>query len=326
MERDMNKHNLFTSSFKAKLLVGGKLLVLLALILAFLLSVMPQYSGNYMASLMDKMHRLESLDGAKLVLIGDSNLAFSMNSEELEAAFGLPVVNMGLHGGIGNEFHERMAHTNVHAGDIYIVCHTNYCDDDSIGDANVVWLALEDHFALWRLLRPQDLWPMVKAYPVYLRKCLDLWAPGYGNQDAGEVNVYSRSCVNEYGDIEWQDEGLDFDFAGYQSYPPAIGDITVARLNALNDTLTAQGATLLIAGYPIADTSARAADADFDAFEESLRAQLHAPVISHYTDYIYPCEDFFNSSFHLNNVGKELRTQQLISDLTAYWSAHPRNG
>lgn len=326
MERDMNKHNLFTSSFKAKLLVGGKLLVLLALILAFLLSVMPQYEGDYNASLIDKVNRLESLDSPKIVLIGNSNLAFGMNSEELEAAFGLPVVNMGLHGGIGNEFHERMALLNVQKGDIYIVCHSTFADNGGIDDATLTWLAIEDHFDLWRLLRWSDAPTMLKGYPVYLRKCLDLWAPGYGNQETAVMDVYVRSAFNEYGDIEWPDEGLTFDFADYQSYPPPIGDITVARLNALNDTLTAQGATLLIAGYPIADTSARAADADFDAFEESLRAQLHAPVISHYTDYIYPCEDFFNSSFHLNNVGKELRTQQLISDLTAYWSAHPRNG
>lgn len=321
----MNKHNLSTFSFKNTLLFAGKLLVLFALILAFLLSVMPQYERYYNASLIDKVNRLESLEGPKLVLIGDSNLAFGMNSEELEAAVGLPVVNMGLHSGIGNEFHERMALLNVQAGDIYIICHFTYADTGGIDDATLAWLALEDHFDLWRLLRWSDFFTMLKGYPAYLRKCLDLWAPGYGNQDAGAVNVYSRSCFNEYGDIEWQDQGLELDFGDYQSYPPPVGPVAVERLNALNDTLTAQGATMLIAGYPIADTSARATDAEFDAAEALLREQLDAPVISHYTDYIYPCEDFFNSKYHLNNVGKELRTQQLIADLSAYLAAQLQN-
>ena len=267
------------------------------------------------------MNRLEHLEGSKLVLLGDSNLAFGMNSEELEAAFGLPVVNMGLHGAIGNEFHERMALTNVQPGDIYVVCHTSFADDDSIGDATVVWLTIEDHFDLWRLLRLKDMLSLLKSYPAYLRKCLDLWAPGYGNQDYGATNVYFRTVFNAYGDIEWTDQGLEYDFGDYQSAPPGISEVAINRLNALNDALTAQGATLLIAGYPIADTSARSSDADFDAFEASLRSQLNAPVISHYTDYIYPCEDFFNSAFHLNNVGKELRTQQLIADLTAYFAS-----
>lgn len=46
-------------------------------------------------------------------------MAFGFQSEQIEEAFGLPVVNLGLHGGLGNAFHEEMAKINVCEGDIY---------------------------------------------------------------------------------------------------------------------------------------------------------------------------------------------------------------
>ena len=54
--------------------------------------VMPQYRYNYNASLIDKEARLKSLDEPKIVLVGDSNVAFGFNSQMLEEAMGMPVV------------------------------------------------------------------------------------------------------------------------------------------------------------------------------------------------------------------------------------------
>ncbi len=82
---------------------------------------MPQYLNNYMAALIDKNERLCSIDEPKIVLVGNSNLAFGINSAMIEEAFSMPVVNMGMHGGIGNPFNEQAAVQNVHEGDIVIL-------------------------------------------------------------------------------------------------------------------------------------------------------------------------------------------------------------
>lgn len=95
----MNKHNLSTSNFKETGKFILKCFLFLALTIGFLLHLSPQYLGNYQASLIDKVERLESIQEPKIVLIGDSNLAFGIDSERIEEAFGMPVVNMGLHGG-----------------------------------------------------------------------------------------------------------------------------------------------------------------------------------------------------------------------------------
>ena len=49
--------------------------------------------------------------------------------------------------------------------------------------------------------------------------------------------------------------------------------------------------------------------------EVSLKENLEFPVISKLEDYHYPKSWFFDTLFHLNDTGKEARTQQLIVDM-----------
>ena len=290
---------------------------MLCLIFSFLLYLSPQYTGNYQASLLDKISRLENTDSPKIVLIGNSNLAFGIDSEELEREFRMPVINMGLHGGLGNAFHEKVSLTNIREGDIYIICHNTYHDDGTIPDPDLAWITIEDHFFLWKMLCREDIKPMFYAYPAYLKRCISLWLTDSGNRDYGD-NVYTRSAFNEYGDIEWDDDGQIYEFKPGDITLPQISNNVILRLNELNTYLTDQGATLLLAGYPIADTVDRPSDEMFRSFRQELAKQMDAPVISDYTDYIYPESYFFDTSFHLNTNGKKARTQQLIKDLQAY--------
>lgn len=188
----MNRHNLSTSNFKEMWKFILKLILFLGITAGFLLHLSPQYLGNYQASLIDKVQRLESIHEAKIVLIGDSNLAFGIDSEKIEEAFGMPFVNMGLHGGLGNAFHEEMARLNIAEGDIYIICHCSYSDDGLLKNSELAWITLENHPSLWKILRKEDYLPMIKSYPVYLKKCIALWLTDSGNKmDEGGIQ---QSC------------------------------------------------------------------------------------------------------------------------------------
>lgn len=312
----MNRHNLFTSNFKETGKFVMKCFLFMGMAAGFLLYLSPQYLGNYQASLIDKVERLEGIEEPKIVLIGDSNLAFGIDSERIEEAFGMPVVNMGLHGGLGNAFHEEMAKLNVHEGDLYIVCHCSYSDDGRIGNEELAWITIEDHFGLWKILRTEDYLPMLKAYPVYLKKCIHLWLEDSGNQiDKG---VYSRKAFNEYGDIEWRDRGQEYLFKEGDIFVPQISDNVCERLNELNGYLKERGAALVIAAYPITLIDSTPSADLYREFQGELEAKLDAPVISDYTDYFYPEGYFLNTEYHLNTIGKRARTNQLIADVKRF--------
>ena len=45
---------------------------------------------------------------------------------------------------------------------------------------------------------------------------------------------YSRDAFNEYGDIEWEDHGLETEFSEFSVLVPKISDSVAKRLNDLN--------------------------------------------------------------------------------------------
>ncbi|MCM1086947.1 MAG: hypothetical protein NC419_02245 [Muribaculaceae bacterium] len=313
----MSRNNSFISSFKHFFSNGNtkfvlKLFLFFMMVITYFYLMMPQYEGIYCASLQDKVKRLESLEGPKIVLLGNSNLTFGIESELIESAFGMPVVNMGLHGGLGNRFHEDMARYHVEEGDIYILCHTSFADDGSIGDATLVWSAIENHPKLWKLLRLSDARDMLEAFPKYLKKCVELYNTGQGNQDFG--GMYARSAFNEYGDVALERNENLYIFKEPVN-PPPINETTVQRINELNAWLEERGAVLLIATYPIGSGELTAEAEEFDAFQKELEEQLDPVVISRYTDYMYDYTCFYDTSLHLNSETARIRTEQLIEDI-----------
>lgn len=306
---------------KKRVVFFTKCLVILALITVFcFVIVMPQYLLNYQASLIDKNERLCSIDEAKIVLVGNSNWAFGVDSQKLEEAMGMPVVNMGMHGGIGNPFNEQAAVQNIHEGDIVIISYSNFADGDIIKNPELAWITIENHPALWKYIRPKD-WPdMIKAYPTYLKDCLDLWSQGIGNMDSG--TEYSRLQFNEYGDNIYDRPALvvsDEELA--EAHIPEIGDETIDRLNKLNQTLREKGATLLVTPYPTPVTAYTPPAEEYVAFSDQIEERLDFPLIGRYEDYRMDKNLFYNTYLHLNNEGKQLRTQMLIGDLQEYLSS-----
>lgn len=308
----MNKHSLSISNFKKNSLFIIKLVVAFTLMIGYIYYILPQYEQGYNASLIDKVDRLESIDEPKIVLLGHSNLTFGIDSELIEEAMGMPVVNMGLHGGNGNAFHEEMAKYNVTSGDIYVLCHSNYNDDNLIEETMTAWSSIENHLHLWKILRADDVETMARSFPVYLKKSLNLHSSGLGNQDPG--GVYARSAFNEYGDVAVLREGSQYTFEG-EVGAPRIGDISIERINKLNEYLTERGASLVVAGYPIGNGRLTVDPSEFISFQNQLAEKLDCPVISNYVDYMLDYKYFYNTNLHLNSEGTELRTMQLILDL-----------
>lgn len=158
----MHKQNLFTFSSKKTVSLFLMLLAILLSIFLFINAIIPQYIYIYSSSLLDKVERLEMIDEPKIVLIGNSNLVFGIDSGQLEQAFAMPVVNMGLHSGLGNSFHEQFIKGNINKGDIIIIAHTDYDDAGKLQDPQLAWATLENHWELggiwkWRILNHYGL-------------------------------------------------------------------------------------------------------------------------------------------------------------------------
>lgn len=303
---------------KKKIIFFLKLFVVCVLLFVFsFVVVTPQYSGNYQASMVDKVHRLDQMQGKKIVLIGNSNLAFGMDSKQVEQAFGIQTINMGLHGGVGNAFNEAVAKRNVCEGDVYVIVHDNFSDNDTIKNPELAWITIENHFEMWNLIRWKDIPKMAEAFPTYLHKCINMWADQTGNTE--QTNAYRRSAFNEYGDNIYprpQSEG-EVDFSPVKIN--WISEDAAKRINKLNAYLTSKGATLVIAGYPIAVSDHTPTPEEYAQFQEDLQSKLDCPVISDYNEYRMEPGYFYDSYLHMTDAGIARRTGLLIQDLQKYF-------
>src|ERR1700739_1843921 len=93
--------------------------------------------NDYFASLIDKHNRLKQAGNNRLIFVGGSNLNFGINSEEIEKELNLPVVNLGLHAGLGLDFILNEAMSEIKQGDI-VVLSIEYELYDSKNEAQVL--------------------------------------------------------------------------------------------------------------------------------------------------------------------------------------------
>lgn len=279
-----------------------------------------QYSYFYTSSLIDKVDRLCAITEPKIILVGNSNVSFGMDSALLEEAMGMPVVNLGLQGALGNAFHEEIAKLNIRQGDIVVVSHIDYADDDKLNDAELAWITVEKNPQLLQILRPKDWLPMLRAYPNYAFNCFVRWQRGWNTIPEG--TLYIREGVNEYGDFVMRtgEESATYPFHAGELTVPQVGDACIARMNQLNEYVRSKGAQMVVSYYPIADGEFTPDRESYHAFAEELASRLDCPVISEIDDYFFSYDCFFDTIYHLNAKGARLRTEQLIRDLQNWQS------
>jgi len=78
-------------------------------------------SDDYLYAMIKKHRAAEESASPKIVFIGGSNLPFGLNSERISDETKMPVVDMGLHAGLGLKFMLEEAKPYIRKGDIVIL-------------------------------------------------------------------------------------------------------------------------------------------------------------------------------------------------------------
>lgn len=276
--------------------------------------ISPQYSTEYTAAIIDKYNLLHSIDKPKIILVGDSNIAFGFNSEKIENAFNMPVVNFGLHGALGMSFHSEMIKSGIHEGDIVIIAPAFYyaADAYSFEDNLTAWITIENNTSLYSGISYKNYKAMLLTYPAYLKGAFNLWKTNGGNKP--KEGAYAREAFDSYGDNAYPRPACIMTEKNY-SYLFSGGSLTEEMQiywNDYNEFVLSKGATLFMSCPPILKDTLRI---DLQVLQNDLENKLNFPMISKLDDYVYPLEYFYDSVYHLNDFGKEIRTEQLIADL-----------
>ncbi len=263
-------------------------------------------------------------DKKKLIFFSGCSMCYGLDSEMVQAAFGdeYVVINAGLNGEFNALFQLECILPYVGEGDILIHApeqpNPYQFLENKLVDSRV-YCMVEGNYDLLALADFSYNAYMVESYTSYA-----------GFRQKTEACTYADYNVlfNNYGDYveprpydESTEMTRDVAYSQLWGYDTALlTEENIAFLASVYDRFRQKGVTVYFAWAPMNELSNAHEDiyAAATVYQERLKALLEpygVPVISEVTDYIYQGRYFYDTDYHLNDLGVAIHTERLIEDI-----------
>lgn len=302
--------------------ISVSLLVAIGITAIFFL-IQPDTNHYFQGSIL-KLNLLKTTPSPRIILVGGSNVAFGIDSQLLEATFGMPVINDGLHGGLGVA-PLRELHNYIRKGDIIIVSleYTNFVGRSQMnGQYGVLsdWI----EFSPNRIGYLESPWKEAASlYAIMLQRKvnreINLNLVGSGMDEIR--GIFTGNHFNANGDFIGHLEDKPTKPVGIPSdsysITPLYEDIFIF-LEDFNQHALGQGAMVYFEAQSSRQSNCDNTGIDrMKGFFDSFRERTSIPVITQMDQLCLPDRFFFDTPFHLNAKGRKLRTENLIENLRA---------
>ncbi|MBR5528638.1 MAG: hypothetical protein IKV97_06495 [Clostridia bacterium] len=278
----------------------------------------PQYDGTFLGEFAEKHERLKSTDDPKIILIGGSNLAFGVDSEKLAEYVGMPVVNYGLYASLGTKALLDMSEPHIKEGDIVVICpETNAQTYSLYYNGESMWQALDGDMSMIYDAGIDNFPKLVSTLPDFAGAKNSFYKSGNKPKASG---IYSKDSFNEYGDISVERKYNEMP-GNYDSTTlinistEIIEDGFVDYLNDYAAKAERRGAQVFFSFSPMNASAVVSTKEQKREFYMTLGESLDFPIISDIDKYILSPAYFYDTNFHLNTRGAQLRTALLADDI-----------
>ena len=314
---------------------GKIILIFVALLLVFLmpfatvltvaLGLSPVYEETFVGELGEKYERLNSIEGEKLVVVGGSSVAFGLNSGVLAREIGMPVVNFGLYANLGTKLMIDLSKSGIGEGDIIVLAPE--MNDQTLSlyfNSETTLQALDGNFGMLKSIDKENYESLVGASWGFAADKLAYTVSGRVPENSG---AYMKKWFNEYGDNVYErpynemsvtPKNITLDYK-YDAEDGAVSEYEefIDYVNEYVEFCTGKGATVYFSFPPMNEIALTDynTEENISAFYDNLVSSLHCKVISNINDYIMDEGYFFDSEFHLNDAGVNIRTANIANDL-----------
>lgn len=298
----------------------------------------PAYSGQRNGTYAIKFERLITAKGRKLVLTGASNGAFGFNSpllQELlaEEGYDFSVVNYCNNQATTALFYIEVISHFIREGDILL--HAAEPVASQWGGLEsfepTLWQIFEGAYDAFSYVDIRHYEKVFSSFAAHNSARASLKS----KENAYELYTTSEN-VNMYGDYSKLKVGTAPSFGSKvsQYLSRGAGDIDLAQgasfvrsgyrnLNPILDLVTEAGGEVLISFSSIMDValtpgSQIAGGADQEAYRKAIDDVVHGTRISEQSTYVMDYRLFYNSEYHLNSEGAEIRTKNTAAEISKY--------
>jgi len=251
-----------------------------------------------------------------LVVVSGSSSYYGLSTVQLEEELGgeYVVVNYGTNAGTPSTAYMEMLSHFVTEGDV--VVHAPEINTTTMGSTAIPWKlfrATEYYFNFWQYLDMRNYTKFFSA----------LTEANTYRKNANLDYTKTSKSLTEYGEHVNTKNLNSSNYHSGSNIKLTTGIISGTNKTKLNEAyrrLLDKGVRVYMSCAPCnanaINQAYRSAEAQ-DAYMKSIADSVTVPVISHIGDYILEGRYMYNSDYHPNIPGRELRTAQLAKDLLA---------
>jgi hypothetical protein len=296
------------------------ILLTAAIIALVFLSIGPDPT-HYFAGSQLQLELLENTTGPRIILAGGSNVSFGLDAEMMEQALGIPVINDGLHAGLGivplRELQEY-----IHKGDVIIISleYSMFSSTD-VMEGDLAFLSDWIEYSPRRIRHLSDPWRKIPSvYATMLQRKVNRRVNAFllgGSLDAMR-SIFLGTKYNDNGDFIGHLQEASTPPRKITSVPYPVSGVQEDIFLFLEDFQRAaheKGAEVYFEAPASRETNCETTGETslanfFKLFEERSSIHLITPI----EEVCLPDRYFFDTAYHLNARGRELKTQRLIEN------------
>jgi hypothetical protein len=278
------------------------------------------FSFGYMSGLKIKHQRAKEITQPKIMFVGGSSLAYGMDSELVEKTLLVPVVNLGLHGGLGVSFMLNQAKKLLKKGDIVFISIEYFMGE---GDykliektclefpevADIREFSIKQEIKLHLSETRADLVKYVEDKPK--KRKLDPNAIGWTANLKKNYNPLRE--FNKYGDYTqhlnrkgWYKRRSDESKFQYRYWEG------IELLNKFHVAAKEKGADVFFIYPPLAKEVYDLHVTMINKFSKDLNNDLDFEVLNTPEDFVFENRYFYDTHYHLIDKGREIRTKKQL--------------
>jgi hypothetical protein len=274
---------------------------------------------HYFAGSRLQLELLKNTRSPRIILAGGSNVSFGIDAELMQRTLGIPVINDGLHAGLGivplRELREYLR-----AGDVVIISlEYSMFSSESIMEGDLAFLSDWIEYSPSRiryLSRPWKQAPSLYATMLQRKVNREVNTYLFGGSLDEMRSVFLGTKYNANGDFIGHLQEASVSRRKITSVPYPVTNLQeeiFAFLEQFHEFARAKGAEVYFEAPASRVTNCRnTGDASLASFFKTLEERSSIPVLTPLEEVCLPDKYFFDTAYHLNAPGRELRTQRLI--------------
>lgn len=278
--------------------------------------ILPYNPDGYMREYFVKTARLDSTDRNKVVILGGSNVAFGYDSKLLTDSLNRPVINAGLHAGLGQKFIVDDASRYLERGDILVLSpeYEHFFAATAYGGHPLADIFYLSDGRVAPLLDMKQWSTVLENTPFYLKEKVRYTATAWALKRANHTQLSRMSAFNEYGDMvaHWPDSLFHY-------VAPAETSSTPQELNAdyllhfvqQVKEVKKRGVDVVLYPPSVAVSYLHSHAADIQSVDSAFTT-LGIPFVCRPGECSFPDSLLYNTHYHLGHRGAQMHTLHLL--------------